>query len=207
MPVEGYDAARWLRKDPVKRLASLCLGLVLLLLSARADAAEESRIALVVGIGTYAHAPELLNPPRDARAIADRLRDLGFDIDLKLDLDNRALAGALRDFGVRAANADVALVYYAGHGVQVDGSNYLVPSDARLQRVRDLLYEAVPIWLVRDTPRLPTRRSMNGLSRQASSSTMVTGTVDLSLSMIAESGTSLSAAASSAVTSASTGTR
>jgi formylglycine-generating enzyme required for sulfatase activity len=131
----------------VKRLACVCLGLGLLLLAATVNAAENSRIALVVGIGRYAHAPELLNPPKDAQAIADRLRGLGFAVDLKLDLDNRALSSTLRDFGVRAANADVALVYYAGHGVQVDGTNYLVPSDARLQRVRDLLYEAVPLQL------------------------------------------------------------
>lgn len=104
-------------------------------------------MALVIGIGNYVHAPELINPPTDARAIADRFRGLGFEVDLQLDLDNRELVGALRDFGIRAAAADVAVIYYAGHGVQVDGVNYLVPADARLERVRDLLYEAMPLQL------------------------------------------------------------
>lgn len=107
----------------------------------------ESRAALVIGIGKYRFAPELPNPPNDAKAVADRLAALGFDVQLQLDLDNRGLASALRDFGIKAANADVAVIYYAGHGVQVDGQNYLIPADARLQRERDLLYEAIPLNL------------------------------------------------------------
>ena len=86
-------------------------------------------------------------PNKDAQDLAEVLRRLGFEIDLKLDFDNRALSSALRSFGVRAADADVALVYFAGHGVQVDGNNYLIPTDAKLERVRDLLYEAVPLQL------------------------------------------------------------
>ena len=81
------------------------------------------------------------------KALADALRKLGFEVDLQLDLDNRSLSSALRSFGVRAADADVALVYFAGHGVQVDGTNYLIPADAKLERVRDLLYEAIPLQL------------------------------------------------------------
>lgn len=126
----------------------LCAAFCLLIWSGGAGAAtDEKRIALVIGIGSYAHAPGLVNPPNDARAIAEQLEKLGFEVDLKLDLDNRALAGALRDFGIRTPEADVALIYYAGHGVQVDGTNYLVPADARLERVRDLLYEAMPLQL------------------------------------------------------------
>jgi formylglycine-generating enzyme required for sulfatase activity len=133
----------------LKSLAQLCALIVLLVAAAVGPAAadDEKRVALVIGIGRYASAPELLNPRRDAEAIADTLRRLGFDVELELDLDNRALAGALRAFGIKAAEADVAVVYYAGHGVQVDGANYLVPSDARLERVRDLLYEAIPLQL------------------------------------------------------------
>jgi formylglycine-generating enzyme required for sulfatase activity len=132
----------------VKLWACLCAGLGILLWAANGAAAEpEHRLALVIGIGNYVHAPELPNPPRDARAIAEKLRRLDFEVDLQLDLDNRALAGSLRDFGIRAAEADVALIYFAGHGVQVDGVNYLVPADARLERVRDLLYEAMPLQL------------------------------------------------------------
>ena len=131
-----------------KLLTGLCVGLGLLLVAVAARAApDEKRIALVVGVASYSNAPPLLNPTKDAQAIADALRKLGFEVDLKLDLDNRALSSALRGFGVRAADADVALVYFAGHGVQVDGTNYLIPADAKLERVRDLLYEAVPLQL------------------------------------------------------------
>ncbi len=134
--------------DLLKPLLGLCIGLGLLLSAMTAMAAEgERRVALVVGIATYSNAPPLLNPTRDARALAETLGRLGFDVDLQLDLDNRALAGALRSFGLRAADADVALVYFAGHGVQVDGTNYLIPADAKLERVRDLLYEAIPLQL------------------------------------------------------------
>lgn len=120
----------------------------LLWVTAAAPAAEpETRLALVIGIGNYVHAPELVTPVRDAEAIADQLRALDFDVDLQLNLGGREVADALRAFGIRASTADVAVIYYAGHGVQVDGTNYLVPADAELERVRDLLYEAVPLPL------------------------------------------------------------
>jgi formylglycine-generating enzyme required for sulfatase activity len=133
----------------LKRLACVWAVLIMVALAAAAAAAAEGekRVALVVGIARYAFAPELVNPGRDAEALAASLRRLGFEVDLKLDLDNRELTSALRAFGIKAATADVAVVYYAGHGVQVDGTNYLVPSDARLERVRDLLYEALPLQL------------------------------------------------------------
>lgn len=141
--------ATWSRTDDLlKPLKGLRVGLGLLLIAVTASAAEdEKRIALVVGVATYSNAPPLLNPTKDAQALGDALRKLGFDVDLQLDLDNRSLSSALRSFGVRAADADVALVYFAGHGVQVDGTNYLIPADARLERVRDLLYEAIPLQL------------------------------------------------------------
>src|SRR4051794_8270784 len=134
--------------DLLKRLMALCAGIYVLLVAVTAPAAgEEKRIALVVGETTYSNAPSLVNPNKDAQDLAEVLRRLGFEIDLKLDSDNRALSSALRSFGVRAADADVALVYFAGHGVQVDGNNYLIPTDAKLERVRDLLYEAIPLQL------------------------------------------------------------
>ena len=66
---------------------------------------------------------------RKVDVAAERLRALDFEVELQLDLGNRELAGVLRDFGIRASTADVAVIYYAGHGVQVDGRNYLVPVD------------------------------------------------------------------------------
>jgi len=118
-------------------------------LTGAADAADgDKRIALVIGIGGYRFAPELPNPPNDARAIGAALRKLDFDVEEAYDLDNRSFASHIRDFGVRASAADVAVVFYAGHGLQVRGQNYLLPSDAKLERERDLVYEAMPLNLI-----------------------------------------------------------
>nr|WP_294550323.1 SUMF1/EgtB/PvdO family nonheme iron enzyme [uncultured Rhodopila sp.] len=116
-----------------------------LLTAAFAARADEQRIALVIGVGGYQNAPHLANPVNDARAIGDSLRRLKFDVMELYDPDFRALNSGIRAFGIRAASADVAVVYYAGHGVQVDRENYLIPADAKLERERDLLYEAMPL--------------------------------------------------------------
>jgi len=121
----------------------------MLCLTGVARAADgDKRIALVIGIGGYQYAPALPNPQNDARAIGAALRKLDFEVEEAFDLDNRGFAGRLRDFGVRASAADVAVVFYAGHGLQVRGQNYLLPSDARLERERDLVYEAMPLNLI-----------------------------------------------------------
>ena len=97
---------------------------------AAADAAAAERVALVIGNSAYQNAEELPNPRNDAAAVAEALTRTGFEVDLKTDLDQLGLQHALRDFGLKAEAADVALVYYAGHGVQVAGENYLLPVDA-----------------------------------------------------------------------------
>jgi uncharacterized caspase-like protein len=129
------------------RLSSILVAVlvVLLALAAQAATVKERRIALVIGIGSYQNAPHLANPVNDARAIGDSLRRLNFDVTELYDPDFRALNSGIRTFGIQAADADVAVVYYAGHGVQVDRENYLIPTDAKLQRERDLLYEAMPL--------------------------------------------------------------
>ncbi|TWA71048.1 formylglycine-generating enzyme required for sulfatase activity [Azospirillum brasilense] len=114
---------------------------------ASAATVPEQRIALVIGVGAYRHATELPNPRNDARAMSAALRKLGFTVEERYDLDNRGLAEALRGFGIQAAQADVALLYFAGHGMQVGGTNFLIPADARLERERDLVYEALPLNL------------------------------------------------------------
>jgi formylglycine-generating enzyme required for sulfatase activity len=107
----------------------------------------ERRVAFVVGIGAYQHAPKLANPVNDARAVSAALRRLNFEVDEVYDADFSQLTHALRDFGIKAAQADVAVVYYAGHGVQVAHENYLLPADAVLEREHDLLYEALSLDL------------------------------------------------------------
>ncbi|MCP1611898.1 formylglycine-generating enzyme required for sulfatase activity [Azospirillum lipoferum] len=109
--------------------------------------AAESRLALVIGVSNYRNAPELVNPRNDAKAIGEALRALNFTVDEQYDLDARGFATALRQFGLKASQADVAVIFYAGHGIQVNGVNYLLPADAQLERERDLVYEAIPLNL------------------------------------------------------------
>src|SRR5688500_9929915 len=89
----------------------------------------ESRIALVIGNGAYRAAP-LKNPPGDAVAVAGALRGLGYDVTLRQDTRLPDLIESLREFSMRAPKASVRMLFYAGHGVQVKGRNYLVPIDA-----------------------------------------------------------------------------
>lgn len=108
----------------------------------------QERIALVIGNSSYEHAAVLPNPKNDAVAIGDALEKVGFDVRIDVDLDQRGMQAALRDFGLKAETADVALVYFAGHGIQVASQNYLLPVDAQLKRERDLIYEATPLSIV-----------------------------------------------------------
>jgi uncharacterized caspase-like protein len=90
-------------------------------------------MALVIGNGAYAHVKALPNPPNDARALAKSLRDIGFTVAEGIDLDRATMLKMTRNFLREAARAQVALVYYAGHGVQVDGRNFLIPVDVELK--------------------------------------------------------------------------
>ncbi len=107
--------------------------------------AMAERVALVVGNSTYEHVPSLANPHRDARAVAGALEDLGFTVSQVLDADYGGLRRALRSFKDEAARADVALIYYAGHGIEIGHENFLIPSDAELRSDTDVEFEAVPM--------------------------------------------------------------
>jgi tetratricopeptide (TPR) repeat protein len=105
-----------------------------------------TRVALVVGNSTYASVSPLSNPGRDADAVAAALRRIGFQIvHLESNLVRDKLINALRSFAAEAEKADWALVYFAGHGIEVAGVNYLIPVDARLATDRDISFEAVPL--------------------------------------------------------------
>jgi len=126
------------------------LALALLVIGPQ-PASAEGRIALVVGNGTYEGLERLRNPVSDAKLIARTLRTLNFDVVEQTDADERAMKGAIQDFGRRIASSGrdtVSLFYYAGHGVQVNGTNYLVPVKSRLQRESDVDFEAVDVGLV-----------------------------------------------------------
>lgn len=112
---------------------------VLLAASVWLPAAAETRVALVIGNGGYpASGMALANPPRDARAVAAALRDLGFATDEVLDAGREAMEDAIVRFVRGARDADVALFFYAGHGLQDLGRNYLMPVDAKLEDETDL---------------------------------------------------------------------
>ncbi|MES1148425.1 MAG: caspase family protein, partial [Bradyrhizobium guangdongense] len=96
-------------------------------------ASRGKRMALVIGNGAYTHVKALANPSNDARAVAKSLREIGFTVAEGVDLDRAAMQKITRDFLREAARAQVAVVYYAGHGVQVDGRNYLIPVDVELK--------------------------------------------------------------------------
>ena len=105
----------------------------------------DGRVALVVGNSTYAHIGRLPNPDNDARDMSAALRRLGFEVTTELDADRVELTEALRAFTRRSAGADISLVFYAGHGIEMDGVNYLVPVDARLERDVDVRFETVTV--------------------------------------------------------------
>ena len=117
----------------------------LVVLAAPAVVFADGRVALVVGNSAYAHIGRLPNPANDAADMSAALRRLGFQVTVALDADRVAFNDALRAFARRSAGTDVALVFYAGHGLEMDGSNYLVPVDARLERDVDVRYETVTL--------------------------------------------------------------
>lgn len=124
----------WIDRTPRMSLAVVyVLAVVLAAGASLSTALAQNRVALVIGNSAYRHVAALPNPANDAVAIAELLRRAGFNrVDLRRDLDIAGLRNAVRDFSEAARNADVAVVYYAGHGIEVDGTNFLIPTDARL---------------------------------------------------------------------------
>jgi hypothetical protein len=106
----------------------------------------EKRVALVIGMSRYQQVPQLVNPARDAAAMSDLFKKAGFDVvDSERDLGIADMRRVIREFSQTAADADIAVVYYAGHGMEVDGTNYLVPADAKLISDFDVEDETVSL--------------------------------------------------------------
>ena len=117
----------------------LAAGLILICQPALA----EKRVALVLGNSAYQNVPPLANPVNDAALMADTFKKAGFDlVELKQNLTVQETRRELRDFADKSSDADIAVIYYAGHGIEVDGSNYLIPVDAKLERDNDVYDEA-----------------------------------------------------------------
>jgi hypothetical protein len=126
-------------------LALLC---ALTIMAGSTAAQAERRIALVIGNSVYQNTAELKNPRNDASDMAGSLRRLGFEVFEGHNLDKRSMERMIRQFGVKLAGADLALFFYAGHGVAIGGQNYLVPVDAKLASEGDADFEGLPLNLV-----------------------------------------------------------
>jgi hypothetical protein len=111
-------------------------------------AAQERRVALVIGNSDYNFVGTLPNPANDAQDIGNALERIGFSVTTGIDLDYNQMRLALRDFGDLAADADMALIYFAGHGIEIDNTNYLIPINAELKSDRDVEFEAVRLETV-----------------------------------------------------------
>jgi uncharacterized caspase-like protein len=106
----------------------------------------DKRVALVIGISAYQKVAKLPNPVNDATAVAGMLKSAGFDlVESKFNLGAKDMRRTLREFGSMSRDADVAIIYYAGHGIELDGSNYLIPADATLETDADVLDETIQL--------------------------------------------------------------
>jgi uncharacterized caspase-like protein len=126
-------------------LAAL-LSAVLVICFADQSAFADKRVAFIVGNSSYQNVVALTNPANDAAAITEMFKKAAFDVvESRRDLKNADMRRALRDFTEKARDADIAVIYYAGHGIEVDGTNYLVPVDAVLERDTDAYDEAISL--------------------------------------------------------------
>ena len=129
-------------------LLSICLWIAVFV--AAPASAQQQGVALVIGNSTYQSGARLPNAAKDADAIAKKLSEVGFQVIKENDVGNLGFKRALRRFTDALSNADVGVVFYAGHGIEVNGTNYLVPIDAKLATAADAQDEAVPLDRVVD---------------------------------------------------------
>ena len=111
-------------------------------------ATSNKRIALVIGNGAYTNAPPLKNPPNDAKDMAEALSRLGFEVEHGVELNQRLMKSMIRQFGQKLRGGGQGLFYFAGHGVQLKGRNYLIPVDADIQSEADVEDQGVDSSLV-----------------------------------------------------------
>ncbi len=133
LPLSTYDP-----QDPNRQLV----------LADPPRAGDVRRIALVIGNGAYTSAPPLRNPPNDARDVAATLTQLGFEVSSGVNLGQREMKRLIRAFGQQLKVGGHGLFYYAGHGVQAKGRNYIIPVDADIQSEADLEDAGVDLGLV-----------------------------------------------------------
>jgi len=137
--------------------AGLAIGAAMFAAPSTAHADSEKRVALVIGNGDYKIAPHLDNPANDARAIAETLRKLGFEVVDGYDLDVSRMRKAVSDFSAALPQAKSAVVYYSGHGVSVDDEDFLLPVDIDLKSPTDLDISAISLPMVLKQMKLEER--------------------------------------------------
>src|SRR5215510_10203315 len=130
----------------------------LLIMPSRADA--QTRVALVIGNSAYQHTSKLVNPSNDASDLAKILKVLGYQVFEGIDLDKAGMDRSIRQFARALNNADAGVFFYAGHGLQVSGQNYLVPVDAKLEDASGLDFEMVRLDLVHKTMERETKTNV-----------------------------------------------
>ena len=117
-----------------------------MLLATHLEASADKRVALVIGNSTYQNVARLPNPANDADAVAQLFKAAGFDtVSLQQDVGNLDFKRAIRKFAEAAGDADIAVIYYAGHGIEIGGVNYMIPVDAKLASDFDAPDEAIPL--------------------------------------------------------------
>jgi uncharacterized caspase-like protein len=129
------------------RLGISLLASLFLLISAIAAEAGP-RIALVIGMSKYQNIPTLGNTVNDATAISEKLKTLGFEVDLSIDQPLASLVQTINDFSFRAETSDIALVYYAGHGVELNGENFLIPVDIKITKPEQIASQAITLKML-----------------------------------------------------------
>lgn len=163
------------------RLLVLLATVVLVLTRGYSVAHAEPRAALVIGNAAYQFAPALKNTVNDANSVAEALKSAGFEVRTATDLKRAEMDRVLREFLAQAATLGkqaTALVFYAGQGVQIDGDDYLMPVDARIEREADVLFQAVPLsTLLTGLSSLPTATRIVILDTSRSNPFPTTGPV------------------------------
>lgn len=131
----------------MRRLAAFGAALLLAIVPASAQQADPDRVALLIGNADYENAPEAETAIRDIRSVAQALRDAGWTVTSRTNLERAEMREALEQFARTAAQAEDVLIYYSGHALRTGGSTYLAPIDQRAGSLADVLFDAVPLTL------------------------------------------------------------
>src|ERR1700733_1470858 len=124
-----------------QNLAKFFFALATIIFMGATPSFADKRVALIIGNGAYKYTPALPNPQNDAADVAEALKAIGFEVMLKTNLEKRQMDQVIAQFARDGKTADAALFYYAGHGMQFEGKNFVMPVDAELQDEVSLRYE------------------------------------------------------------------